>query len=165
MIAFLRFVLICIGLLVSEAAAEEQAKSKPARGLDDITQRKLDDLLKVQRDHESFAKKLEEVSATGKYSSVIVLTHAMIQLPWDDTLKPKHRTDRRMPKLAVERRLDELVAAPEHDKLSAQYFRAVLKNEGDVKEAEKQLLDWTIRKEKELQWDGERFVPAPKDVN
>ena len=62
-----------------------------------------------------------------------------------------------MAKIAVENRLDKLVAVSAHDQLSVKYFGALLKKEGDVAEAAKILLDWTLDNEKNMEWDGERF--------
>lgn len=93
------------------------------------------------------------MAASGEYDSVVALTHAMFELPWVEAQRPRGRRDVRMPKLAVERALDGLVAVPEHDRLSAAYFRA-LEGDGDVEQARATLLSWTLAQREKLAWDG-----------
>jgi hypothetical protein len=93
-----------------------------------------------------------------------ILTHLMFELPWLPMLEPGpwpefrfgyHNTP--MPKIVVERRLDDLVAAADHDVLSAIYFRA-FKDDGDIEAAKKALMKWYDDNSSILIWKGERFV-------
>jgi hypothetical protein len=118
------------------------------RGLPTGGKAHLDALLQAQGDPEAFARELDVTASSGQYESVIILTHAMFELPWDGVT----RSIRLVPKLATERRLDSLVAGKGHDRLSGAYFRA-LKRRGDVEKAKDALLTWTIEHESKLVWD------------
>jgi len=108
----------------------------------------------------AFEREVIRLRQSGEYRSVLVLTHAMIELPWIPELEPKHRTDFRMRKLIVEYYLDQLVAAPLHDKLSAAYFRAVTGRRGySIEETKRALLEYTIENRTRLEWRDGRFAP------
>jgi hypothetical protein len=109
---------------------------------------------------EAFEREVIRLRQSGEYRSVLVLTHAMIELPWIPELEPKHRSDFRMRKVIVEYYLDQLVAAPLHDRLSAAYFRAVTGREGySVEETKRALLEYTIENRIRLEWRDGRFAP------
>ena len=136
----------------------DQTRTAPLkRGLSAAGQEKLIRLLGSQTDMDRFAHELEKVASSGGFESVLIVTHAMLELPWIESLKPLHRYDVRMPKVAVERRLDQLVGAVEHDCLSACYFRALVDGRGDPEEAATTLLDWTLHHRDRLKWDGKTF--------
>ena len=146
------------------AAAQPEADAPAApppngrAGLDAAWQERLDTLLAAQGDPAEFERLLRDAAASGEYGAVVALTHAMFELPWVEAQRPQGRGDTRMPKLAVEGVLDDLVAVTEHDQLSAGYFRA-LKGRGDVDEAKAKLIDWTVRHRDLLLWNGTRFIP------
>jgi hypothetical protein len=68
-----------------------------------------------------------------------------------------------MPKMAIERELDSLVAASDHDRLSGSYFRALLEKEGNVDEAKTALLKWTRTNKSRRKWDGNAFRLSSQD--
>ena len=113
-------------------------------------------LLAAQNDPVEFRAKLEKLTSSGDYESVYLLTHAMFELPWLAG-KDARRPDPTMPKLLVERALDRLVAAQEHDSLSARYFLA-LRDDGDIEAAKAELLAWTKDHEGAMKWNGWRFL-------
>jgi len=140
---------------------EAPAPRRPLReGLTEEGQDSLDVLLAAQDEPVKFSMRLDQISSSGEYESVVILTHAMFELPWVESLRPRGRYDLRMPKVAVEYSLDHLIAATEHDGLSARYFRA-LEGRGDLEEAKEKLLRWTLDHREQLKWDGGnfRFVP------
>ncbi len=136
---------------------ETPAPRRPLReGLTEEGQDSLDALLAAQDDPVGFSARLKQIASSGEYESVVILTHAMFDLPWVESLRPQDRYDRRMPKLAVEKSLDQLVGAREHDGLSSRYFRA-LAGRGDLEEAKEKLLRWTLDHREKLKWTGESF--------
>jgi hypothetical protein len=131
-------------LLSALLFADDAAPPKAIRaGLNQSGNVAVEDLLRLQNDTERFAKHLETITANPDFETVLVLTHAMFELPWDYGREGRDNPSS-VPKLLVEMRLDRLVAVEQqHDGLSAAYFRA-LKKKGDVEGAKKALLDWTI---------------------
>lgn len=105
-----------------------------------------------------FATRARELAASGEREDLLVLTHALLELPWVPELEPRGRGDRRMRLIGIEGLLDDLVAAPGHDGLRAACFRALAGGRGDADEAAEALLDWTL--EADLVWSGRRWVPA-----
>ena len=142
-------------------ANKRPAKVSLRKGLTAEGDERLESLLSSQGEAEVFARQLDKIATSGDYESVIILTHAMFELPWVDRLKSRFRRDMRMPVLAVEYRLDRLVQAPGHDGLSARYFRALVKGKGSVEDAKANLLQWTMDHRDLLEWDGESFRPKP----
>jgi hypothetical protein len=148
--------LLCAVLEVSCQSGPSQTRRPTPAGLTARGDSQLDALVAAQHDPERFRQELDHISSTGEFESVVVLTHAMFELPWVADLKPESRYDTRMPKLAVKHRLDQLIAAQEHDRLSAAYFRA-LKTGADIEAAKQELLSWTAAHRSKLAWDGEHF--------
>lgn len=138
-------------------------ESKVYLGLEQEDVRTLHSLIAI-KDPKAFETEVIRLRQSGKYRSVLILTHAMFALPWVPELEPKHRGDFRMRKVVVEYHLDQLVAAPLHDKLSAAYFRAIVGKEGDsVEETKRAMLDWTIQNRTRLEWRDGRFAPSRSD--
>ncbi len=128
------------------------------RGLTRDSQTTLESLLAC-RDDAEFSALLTKIARTPDTQSVLVLTHAMFDLPADPKKLLREQRPYKMRKLRVERALDQMVAGGAHDRLSARYFRALVGQGGAVEEAKKRLLDWTMENKNRMVWDPrlERF--------
>lgn len=142
-------------------AAGCSSSPSPAKGLSSEDQRRLEGLLRSPTD-QRFDEMLEQIAGSGDPGSILLLTHAMIQLPWVKELDPHGRGDLRMRKVRVEQALDHLVASPEHEQLSARYFRAAT-GDGPVDEAAHALIQWTLDPKQKFVWSPEdkRFSVKP----
>jgi hypothetical protein len=184
---FVFIVLACLGCVSAPQTERKTTASEPANRTDSLRETPklrhgiteegttaLNKLLGLQGDVETFAAQLEEVATSGKPESMYILTHLMFELPWLPRLAPgpwpefqfKYH-DTPMPKLVVERRLDDLVAAgdldpriveaSDHEYLSAMYLHA-LEDDGDIEAAKNALMKWYDDNSSTLMWTGERYV-------
>ena len=138
--------------LMACGSAQNRSHRVPEKGLSSEDQLNLDDLLRCKSD-ELFDRMLEQISLSGKPSSILVITHAMILLPWEKDMEPKHNEDLRMRKLRVERVLDHLVKSSKHDGICAEYIRALPEEGRNLELAKRALVDWTIENMLRFQWD------------
>jgi hypothetical protein len=133
---------------------DQPQKDNVRIGLSENGEDLLSRLISSASTESDFDRELKALVESGDYESVFVLTHAMFELPWDGDVDGGYDA----PKSKVEGALDFLVKVPEHDSMSANYWRA-LDGDGSVTEAQSDLLDWTTKNQAILKWDGERFVP------
>ena len=115
-------------------------------------------LIRSQDKSEVFRQRVDGLKKSGAKQSLVILTHAMIELPWIPSLFPMSRSDKRMPKIYVSEALDDLIVSTELHRLSVTYYRSILSDdEISASAAEERLIDWIIANLENLHWDGNRF--------
>ncbi|YCM45169.1 hypothetical protein V2O64_03925 [Verrucomicrobiaceae bacterium 227] len=142
----------CRGDIAHENNTDNPVHTRP--GLTEEGEVELERLLKLQTDLKEFELVIEELILRKEKQTLLILTHAMFELPFDENVV-RHST--KVPILMIERALDNLVVAEDsHDHLSAMYFRA-LRGDGKVENAKAELLNWTIENQDELVFFGNQL--------
>jgi hypothetical protein len=131
---------------------EQKKKMSKGKASDEEKLPTLEMLLKPPSD-ETFDRSVDTLAHSGKPASVMTLTAAMIQLPYEKNLAPRQPGDLRMRKLRIARELGRLLPIPERDQLMAKYLRALLEGQGSPKTTGDALLAWTKENQDNLRWD------------
>lgn len=118
-------------------------------------------LIGLQKSPKKFSAEIDALLAARDQRSLIVLTYALVQLPWpfknDDEADDAVADEVFVPKLSVEEALDDLVGEKMHENLSAAYFRSLV-GDGDEFTAKRNLLEWTLENRSKLVSDGKQLV-------
>jgi hypothetical protein len=144
-----------------------QFSSSDGLSLQDRTQ--LDELLSLCSDEGRFGDKLEAISQTGSYNSVLIITNALFSLPLHENDISNLNDSEVNPRFTETARcLDKLVRSQQHDRLLRCYCTS-LQDGHNISWYKDQLIVWTINNRANARWDGYEFivpdVPAPTKGN
>ncbi|MFC1853219.1 hypothetical protein ACFL27_23725 [candidate division CSSED10-310 bacterium] len=160
------FSILVLSICLMACVTGKKTVKTKYRGLTESGHHTLEKLLSLQDKPQEFSLMVHNIAGTGNYESILILTHALCELPKPQAA-PFRRTSPGNPLILVEMGLDQLVGANEHDRLSAEYFRAIYpdfeskmddpQQKRVIDKAWNDLLEWTLQQRDILTWDGHHF--------
>lgn len=144
---------VAAALLLLLGCGKSDVPARPA-GLSPEDERRRDALV-AATDDAAFDDQLGALYKSGQASSILVLTEALLRLPWEKDLAPKNRYDLRMRLMRVSWTLDKLLLSGDHDLLRYAYMNARAGEGGDPAKAAAELRAWTLDRLPKFVWHPE----------